>query len=214
MRAALVAVALLATGCGDDALPGCDPDVTCHASTGGSGTSGADDDGGTTSSGADDTTSAATTDGGDTQADTSSDDGTEDGSSTGASGEAEYRAVAVIGALDRIRITKHDLASDRCSWITLVAPSSPGQYDVDTPRGWSVEQIAITDDGDACESDSPGMFESEPATSATGAIEFGEPGIVYPCLVSPAVDAAFAGRLPGIPPMDAFAATDIPVEGC
>ena len=89
--------------------------------------------------------------------------------------------------------------------------SMPGES---LPEGWSVESIAISDAGEACESDTPDMFGAETATSATGTIEFGDPGMVYPCLVSPDVEAAFAGVLPGIPPTDDVVASDIPVEGC
>ena len=217
---ALFAV-LIAAGCGDDALPGCDPDATCPGSTDDAGTT-ADDDGTSASASADDdgvssvadSTSAATADDDGTDADTTSAASTGDDTSTGASGEAEYRAVALVGALDRVRIFKHDLASDRCTTLTIVFPGSPGQYEVDTPRGWSVEHVAISDVPDACVSGDPTVFDGEAATAATGTIEFGDVGVVYPCLVSLDVDAAFAGRLPGIPPMDSLSATDIPVEGC
>jgi hypothetical protein len=140
--AALLAV-VIATGCGDDALPGCDPDATCPGSTDDAGTT-ADDDGSSASASADDassvagSTSAATADDDDSDADTTNAASTGDDTSTGASGEAEYRALALVGALDRVRIFKHDLASDRCTTLTVVLPGSPGPYDVDTPRGWSV----------------------------------------------------------------------------
>lgn len=211
-------------GCGDDALPGCDPDATCQApSTGGSGSDGdstAGDDADATvastggdSTGAGDHTTSGTS-GGNTDATLATGASTSEGSeTTGTPDDADYRAVAIVGGLDRIRIFKHDLVADHCTWITLVAPSLPSRFDVTTPEGWSVESIAISDMGDACDSDTPDMFGAETATSAMGAIEFGNPGVVYPCLVSPDVEAAFAGVLPGIPPTDDVVASDIPVEG-
>jgi hypothetical protein len=222
VRAGIPGVALfavvIATGCGDDALPGCDPDATCPGSTDDAGTTA--DDGGSSGSASDDddgvssVADSTSADDDSSGADTTNAASTGDDTSTGASGEAEYRALALVGALDRVRIFKHDLASDRCTTLTVVLPGSPGPYDVDTPRGWSVEHVAISDVPDACVSADPTVFDGEPATAATGAIEFGDVGVVYPCLVSLDVDAAFAGRLPGIPPMDSLSATDIPVEGC
>jgi hypothetical protein len=221
-----VLVVPLVVACADDALPGCDPDVTCVAdtSTGASadddvGTSVGDDDDAGTTAGDDDDAGTTTADGGsssDGGVDGSSDgsDG-ESGSTTGTTDDAEYRAVAIPGGLDRIRISKRHTSEDLCAWIVLVFPAgAPGAFDVATPEDWAVEGVAISDSARACDSDNPDMFGAEAATDASGAIEFGEPGVVYPCLVTVDVEAAFAGMLPGVPPTDTFAATDIPVEGC
>lgn len=220
----------LAIGCGDDALPGCDIEAMCNADTGTS--SGATDEsnstitfeGGSTADSTLDTTADddGSTTGGDTStgttaADSSSSAGDGSGStdtSTGGEGNVEYSAVAIVGGLDRLRVFERDLDADRCTWITLVAPQVDGQYEIVTPAGWAVENVMISDMGDACGADTPDMFGAESATAATGTVTFANMGAVFPCLVTVDVEAMFAGMLPNIPPVDVLAATDIPVDGC
>lgn len=240
---AAVAVAVAIAGCGDDAVPGCDPDVPCAAGTGtdsgsasgsGSATSSGDPDGTdsatggvTITSAGDDSTAGGTSDGTSEAGDTSQGSDTSEGGSdtasssegtesTGAQGNVVYTAEAVIGALDRIRVFKEDLDADRCTWITLVSPAIAEQYEVTTPEGWAVESIQASDVGDACGSESPAMFGAEVATSAEGTVELGAagPSGVYPCDVTVDVTASFAGILPGVPPVDVLDASAIPVDGC
>jgi hypothetical protein len=202
---ALATLAVAIAGCGDDAVPGCDPDVPCGAGTGAdsgtstnsgtgmvTGTRGSDDTAGVTSgvtstSAADDSssegTAAATSEDGDTsegsgtsEAGSDTASSSEGTESTGAQGNVVYTAEAVIGALDRIRVFKEDLDEDRCTWLTLVAPAIAGQYEVTTPEGWAVESIQASDVGDACGSRSPAMFGAEVATSAEGTVELGAVG--------------------------------------
>ena len=231
---------LFVAGCGDEVQPGCDPDVPCGAADTSSGTG----DGGTTpgtsnsasgpstadasstaegsgSSGSGATagsTSGASSDTATMDGDTtgSSTGGESDGTSSGGQGNVEYSAQVLIGALDRILVFKEDLDADRCTWIVLVSPAIGGAYDVTTPANWSVEQINISDVGDACGSPSPAMFGAEAATSAEGTIELGAIGGtgVYPCDVTVDVTATFTGLLPGIPPSDVLDADAIPVTGC
>lgn len=232
--------ALAVAGCGDDVQPGCDPDVPCGAADTGSGegdggsasgtsnsasgaitadaSSSADgsagtDSGATVGSTSGESSGTATMDGDTTGSSTG---GESEGTSSGGQGNVEYSAQALVGALDRILVFKEDLDADRCTWIVLVSPAIGGAYDVTTPANWSVEQIEISDVGDACGSPSPGMFGAEAATSAEGTIELGAIGGtgVYPCDVSVDVTAMFAGLLPGIPPSDLLDADAIPVTGC
>ena len=224
--------------CGDDAQPACETDAcgagsSSTADDGGPGGTGATTPGMVTGmdstgmvTGMDSTgteseasgSSGAAADSDDTTADTAADgettDGTTDTGSTGAQGTALYTAIALPGGLDRIRIFKHDLEADRCTWLVLVAPSLPDQFAVTTPDGWSVESISISDVGAACNADDPGMFGAEAASSASGEITFGMLGAVYPCQIGIDVTADFAGMLPGIPGQDALLAADVPVAGC
>ena len=126
----------------------------------------------------------------------------------------EYSAQALPGGLDRLRILKRDLVADRCMWIVLVAPKLMSIFRIDTPKGWSVESVRITDGGPACDFDTPEMGGFEDATAASGTITFRMPGAVYPCTVDIDASADFAGTLPGIPPTDTMTATGIPVAGC
>lgn len=233
---ALGALGVWGAGCGDDVQPGCDPDVPCAADTGG-GTSG--DSGASAASGMSmsSTSAAATSSSADGTAEATSLDASSDGSSsgdgeataadassgsagessgTGAGANVVYSAQALIGALDRILVFREDLDEDRCSWIILVSPDVGVPYDVTTPKNWAVQSIEASDVGDACGSQSPGMFGSEAATAAEGTIELGAPGGagVYPCDVSVDVTAMFAGALPDVPPSEVFDAVAIPVTGC
>ncbi len=180
-------------------------DSTSAASSDGPGSSGPGPTGGDAGS----SSSAGDTSTGDTSSGDDSGSGT-----TGAQGNVVYSAQALPGGLDRIRIFKRDLDADRCTWVVLVAPALPGMYPVTTPAGWSVESISISDVGAACDSASPAMFGSEPATSATGDVAFGMMGAVYPCELDIDVTADFAGILPAIPPQDTLLAASIPVTGC
>lgn len=234
-RIGLALGAALLLGCGDDATstdttgngttsgPGCtleectvsDSGTTAGMVTGQDSTSvGASD--GPGSSGSDGDSGSATGTGTST-GDTSTGDGTTDDSgsdSTGAQGNVVYSAEALPGGLDRVRIFKRDLDADRCTWIVLVAPPIAGMYPVTTPAGWSVESISISDVGMACDSASPAMFGSEPATAAVGDVTFAMVGAIYPCEVDLDVTADFAGILPGIPAQDTMNAAAIPVTGC
>jgi hypothetical protein len=217
-------------GCGDDAVPGCDPDVPCGApgsSTGsGEGSTSAasvDTDGevddGDASAGQSDTTggggtSTGTTDPGGTSTTGDTTQGDAGSGSTGAAGDVLYRAEALPGGLDRIRVFKEDLDADRCTWMVLVMPGGVSPYAVMAPAGWAVESISASDAGAACNSDSPAMFGSEPAVAATGTVTFGLAGAVYPCEIDVDVTADFAGVLPGIPPQDTLQSTSLPVSGC
>ncbi len=137
--------------------------------------------------------------------------------STGDLGNGVYSAMAMPGALDRIRINKANLDDNRCTWIVLAAPPGPSFFPgITVPVGWSVESVFINDIAAACDSDNPVMFGSELAIDANGAVMFGMIGGtgIYPCTID--IDAVFdfQGILPGIPAMDAMVASDVPVMGC
>jgi hypothetical protein len=206
-------------GCSEP-VPGCceDPPTTT------SGATSTDDDTGATQTtpgasasdtSAGPTTSNATSDstGGPTgpTGGADSDSGSDD---TGSPDGAVYSAVALPGGLDRIRVFRRDDTADQCMWMMLVAPGIAGMYPVDTPDGWAVESISISDSAAACESVDPGMFGAEAATAAAGTVGFAMVGMVYPCGIDVDVTADFAGLLPGIPAQVTMLASGIPVTGC
>ena len=144
--------------------------------------------------------------------DTSSESG---GGSTSSSGDAVYGAVAVIGALDRIRITKRDDSVGTCVFLTVVRPGGLAQFDVTVTRTWQVESIGANDVPESCDSDNPPMSGFETATAASGTIDlYDVGGNGWPCTIDIAVELAFMGLTPPVPMDDTMQATGLAVANC
>ncbi|HWB76021.1 MAG TPA: hypothetical protein VG755_13725 [Nannocystaceae bacterium] len=137
------------------------------------------------------------------------------GESSGSSGDAVYGAVAVIGALDRIRITKRDDAMGTCVFLTVVRPDGGGQYDVTVTRPWQVESVGANDVPESCDSDNPPMSGFETATAAAGSIDLYDVGANgWPCTIDIAVELAFMGMIPPVPMADTMQASGLAVANC
>lgn len=140
-----------------------------------------------------------------------------DGSSSSDTGDdgAIYRAVALIGGLNRVRIFKRNDADDLCTFVSLVDPSFGAFGSIDVTQPWGVEYAGITDSAAACDSDNPLMFGSDEATDGDGAIDLADVGMGgVPCTVDIDVSLDFDGAVLQVPDSDTMTATDLPVQGC
>lgn len=113
----------------------------------------------------------------------SSSAGDTSGSTTGAACEdaGVYRAVQIIGALNRVRIYRRDDDAMRCDWMSIASPMEGSQYDVPVTRSWGLEQAFWNSDPSSCDDDdpSPGGASSVPDISGTIDIEFDS--MAWPC---------------------------------
>jgi hypothetical protein len=128
----------------------------------------------------------------------------------------QYRAVALIGGLNRVRVMKRNDDDDTCTYVSLVEPAFKGTFgDVDVTDPWGVEYAGITDSAAACDSDNPVMFGGSAATDGQGTVGLENVGMAaIPCVVDIDVTFTFDDAIPALPEMDDMNATDIPVQGC
>lgn len=124
-----------------------------------------------------------------------------------------YRAVAVIGALDRIIIVKADAANDVCALLRLVNPAPSGSFGINTPAGWGIEFAGVSSGTTDCLT-APIPQAEELATDGSGSVTFTVPmGSVYPTMVSAdAVINLDTSSAPSwVPASVSFQATDLPL---
>jgi hypothetical protein len=133
---------------------------------------------------------------------------------TGPMTDGDYRAVAIPGGLDRIRVMKRSDSAGTCTFVTLVTPSNGAPFDVTVTNPWVIESIAINDVPESCASDNPFESGGEYAVAATGTIDHADAMGAFPCTVDIAIDIDFDPMLLPVPESDVMNAMDIAVSGC
>ncbi len=189
-----------------------DPSTTTTASTGSTSSSSAET--GTTTSGPETGTGTTDTTSTDTTSTSTTAGTTGTTSDTGVMEDAEYAARYLAGGLDRIFIRKAEKVSGLCTHIGLVLPDLEDEYEITTPKGWSVELVAIAEELDGCldfEGLAPVPVE---AVAAAGSVAWIDDGFC-PATLDIDVTAEFlAGDLPWVPMKDQLFAEALAVEGC
>lgn len=128
-------------------------------------------------------------------------------------GADAYRAVAVIGALDRIVVVKADAANDVCAILRLVSPAPQGNFGITTPTNWGIELAGVSQGTTGC-LDSPIPQTQDYATSGTGSVTFTVPmGQFYPTTISAdaTIDFDPGTAPPWAPSSVRFLFTDLPL---
>lgn len=94
---------------------------------------------------------------------------------------ATYRAVPIIGALDRVRIFRRDDAAMRCDWLTLVWPAEVSQYDVPVVDSWGLEQASWNTEPASCDTEDPFIEGGTPVPDISGTVGIEFDGDGWPC---------------------------------
>jgi hypothetical protein len=130
-------------------------------------------------------------------------------------GVDEYRAVAVIGGLDRLFITKTNRRDNRCTALLLVSPSMMVRFNVSTPAGWSLSSAFMTDRASDCDAPRTPAGRIASARDATGTVSFEPPasGATFPCTVDVTATLRFRPQPSWGPAVDDLRAQAIRVEG-
>jgi hypothetical protein len=134
---------------------------------------------------------------------------TSDGASDGPSDPA-YSAFAIIGGLDRLRITK--TVGGTCFAIQLVSPPTAGNGGLTLPTNWGFESASAMQPGLACDPRYLGpisnVFE---ATAQSGTITW-QGNNLPQSVQSVQVTLTFGGNPPWCPPSEVASAMNVPVQ--
>jgi hypothetical protein len=131
-----------------------------------------------------------------------------------AGASVDYGATVLIGALDRIVLTKSDVTRDLCFQVRLVRPAGGGSFAITAPAGFAVEFATVAMGASPCDTTPPAAGEL--ATGGSGTIvETAPPGAVYPCELGLDFTIDFDPGAPTwVPATEPFLRDLLPVSGC
>jgi len=129
-----------------------------------------------------------------------------------------YTACNLVGAYDRVLISKRDDRRGTCTRIGLASPLKQSVVPISVPPGWSVEVAAISNQPSDCERSTGLAVNAVSATGGTGSIVWSsEDGVASPAQLSVHATLTFSGvsGAPSwTPPVDELDAEQLAVTSC
>ncbi len=128
--------------------------------------------------------------------------------------QATYRAIGLIGALDRVVIGRVDAATDTCTIIRVVYPAGAGgSFGIATPADWGIEMAGVSQGASGCLADASTIPDIM-SPSGSGSISFVvSPPDIYPTSVSIDATVVFDTGAPAwVPASIVLRADDLAVE--
>jgi hypothetical protein len=105
-----------------------------------------------------------------------------------------YAACSLVGAYDRVLISKRDDRKGTCTRIGLVSPSNESVIPISVPADWSVEIATISNEPSDCEFSAGLAVNAVSATGGTGSIVLStQAGFAIPTQLSVHATLNFSG---------------------
>jgi hypothetical protein len=127
-----------------------------------------------------------------------------------------YTACSLVGAYDRVLISKRDDGKGTCTRIGLVSPSNESVIPISVPADWSVEIATISNEPSDCEFSTRLVVNAVSATGGTGSIVWStQAGFAIPTQLSVHAALNFVGASASwAPPADELNAGRLTVTSC
>lgn len=122
-----------------------------------------------------------------------------------------YRAVTIVGGINRLVITKWDVRRRLCFRLQLASAWNPSALPLELPGRWGVERAGVTTDAATCDVPYP---PPRPATNASGGSGYVRWMGLRPCVIDLDVELVFDPAAPGVPARERLTSSGLTPPGC